>query len=255
MTDYAPAVLPLAAQHLRVHVAQAARSLSLGGHDDFNQGQVSARLPGQSYMLIKSALKGFDECTPEDVIVAPVDPSRPAPPLAPPELALHQAVYTARPDVNAVAHSHASHTLVFGATDLPIRPVSHDGAFFAGRLSRFTLTSNTILDIETASAVAGALGPDPALLLRNHGGLVVGKTIRHTTVFAHLLERACELQLMAERVPGGYHWSSVEDVDLKRDFIYADLSVRSYWDHCVGAVCRKWPEVLDWQRTVRKVSA
>ncbi|UJW29803.1 class II aldolase/adducin family protein [Saccharothrix sp. AJ9571] len=243
--------LPPALRQLRVSVALAARSLSLGGHDDFNQGQASARLPGADLMMIKSALRGFDECEPGDVIEAPVDPDEQAPPLAPPELALHQAVYQARPDVCAIVHSHARHTLVFGATDLPIRPVSHDGAFFAGRLGRFTTSSNTILDIGMGREVARELGDAPALLLRNHGGLVAGRTIRHATVFAHLLERACELQLMAERVPGGYHWSTVEDVDLKRDFIYADLSVRSYWDWCVGAVSRAWPATAGWRNEAR----
>jgi L-fuculose-phosphate aldolase len=231
---------------LSAQVALAARCLSLGGHDDFNQGQVSARLPGATDMVIKSALVGFDECTPDDVIVAPVDDLRPAPPLAPPELALHQAVYQARPDVNAVVHSHAPFTLVFGASDLSLRAISHDGAYFQGRIGRFTETSNTILDIGSGRAVADALGDDPGLFLQNHGGLVVAKSVRHATIFAQLLERACELQLLAERLPAGYHSSSVTDIQAKRDFIYADLSVRSYWDYLTRRVARQWPEAGLW---------
>ncbi|MFB6890552.1 class II aldolase/adducin family protein [Kitasatospora sp. NPDC056327] len=235
-----------AERHLRGRLAVAARSLSLGGHDDFNQGQVSARLPGSRSFQIKGALTGFDECLPEDVVPAEVDPDAPAHRLAPPELALHQAVYEARPDVNAVVHSHAPYTLVFGATDLVMRPVSHDGACFEHRLSRFTVTSNTILDIATGRAVAAALGPDPALLLRNHGGLIVGKSLKHAVVLAHLLERACRLQLLAESAPGGYHSSSAADVEAKREFIYGDLAVRSYWEHSVRAVVRAFPEAARW---------
>jgi L-fuculose-phosphate aldolase len=243
-----PMALSPITERLRTQVAIAARSLSLGGHDDFNQGQVSARQPGQDTMLIKGAVTGFDECVPEDVLVAPVDPDVPAPAMAPPELPLHQAVYAARPDVHAIVHSHAPHTLVFGATDLDIRPLSHDGAYFEGRLDRFTLTSNTILTRAVAEGVATALGNNPAALLRNHGGVVVGKSIRHATVLAHCLERACELQLIAERVPGGYHWSSPGDVSDKREFIHADLSIRSYWDYCVRQVRRRWPESASWGR-------
>jgi L-fuculose-phosphate aldolase len=243
MTEIEPLSPP--EQRLRHQVALAARSLSLGGHDDFNQGQVSARLPNSNRMLIKAAVKGFDECVPEDVIVAPVGPG-PVSPKAPPELPLHQAVYAARPDVNAIVHSHAPHTLVFGATDLEIRPISHDGAYFEGRLPRFTDTSNTILDLATGQAVAKALGDAPAALLRNHGGVVVGRSIRHATVFAHLLERACRLQLLAEQVSAEYHSSSGRDVAGKRDFVYADLSVRSYWDYCVGQATRVWPELTEW---------
>ncbi|MEN3610095.1 class II aldolase/adducin family protein [Plantactinospora sp. ZYX-F-223] len=241
------ALLP-AAVRLRGHVAIAARSLSIGGHDDFNQGQVSARMPGSDVMLIKGALTGFDECRPEDVILAPIDFAVAPPPLAPPELALHQAVYQARPDVNAVVHSHAPYTLVFGATDLDLRAVSHDGAYFEDRLGRFTMTSNTILDAPTGQAVAKSLSDDPALLLRNHGGLIVGKSIKHATVAAHLLERACRLQLLAEQVSAGYHSSTVEDIAGKRDFIYGDLAIRSYWDYCVSQVARRWPESAPWSR-------
>lgn len=246
--------LSAAERNLCVQVAIAARSLSIGGHDDFNQGQVSARIPGSDRFVIKSAVTGFEECTPEDLVVASTDPSAPPHRLAPPELVLHQAVYQARPDVNAVVHSHAAYTLVFGATDLELRAVSHDGAMFEGRLPRYTLTSNTILDLPVAESVAKALGDAPAALLRNHGGVVVGKSLRHATVLAHLLERACRLQLLAEQVPGGYHSSSGDDVNAKRSFNFADLSVRSYWDFCAGQVARRWPDSVSWKpaRSVRQ---
>jgi L-fuculose-phosphate aldolase len=239
-------MLSPAEHRLVTQVAIGSRSLSLGGHDDFNQGQVSARLPGSQDFFIKAAVTGFDECTPSDVLRAQVDPDAVRHPLLPPELVLHQAIYAARPDVNSIVHSHAPNTLVLGATDLQIRAVSHDGAMFEGRTPRFTLTSNTIIDLEVARAVAGALGAAPAALLRNHGGLTVGRSIRHAVVYAHLLERAAMLQLLAERVPGGYHSSDATDIAAKREFNFSDLSLRSYWDHCAGQVRRRWPGVTEW---------
>lgn len=235
------------AEHrLITQIAIGSRSLSLGGHDDFNQGQVSARLPGAQEFFIKAAVIGFDECAPCDVLRAWVDPAAERHPQLPPELVLHQAIYAARPDVNSIVHSHAPNTLVLGATDLRLRAVSHDGAMFEGRTPRFTLTSNTIVELEVASAVAEALGAAPAALLRNHGGLTVGRSIRHAVVYAHLLERAAKLQLLAERVPGGYHSSNAVDIAAKREFNFSDLSLRSYWDHCAGQVQRRWPEVTEW---------
>jgi L-fuculose-phosphate aldolase len=231
---------------LVTQLALGARMLSLDGHDDFNQGQISARLPGADTFWIKNALCGFDEATPDDVVEASVDHAAPAPRTAPPELPLHQAVYRARPDVHAVVHSHAPHTLVFGATDLALRPVSHDGACFADDLALFTGTSNTVLDIETGMDIATALGGCKAVLLRNHGGVVTGKSVRHAAVFAQVLERACRLQLLAESTGVPYASSSELDVKLKQDFVYADLSVRSYWDYAARAVIRRWPECGSW---------
>ncbi|MBT8163497.1 MULTISPECIES: class II aldolase/adducin family protein [Arthrobacter] len=236
MISETAAPLTSAQRNLVEQVSVAARSLSDGGHDDFNQGQVSARQPGSDIFFIKNATTGFDECTPSDILVASVDPHAEKHPQLPPEVVLHQAVYAARPDVNAIVHSHAPYTLVFGATDLPLRAVSHDGAFFQGRTPRFTMTSNTILTLDVATAVASAIDDSPAAFLRNHGGVIVGKSIRHATVYAHMLERACQLQLMAEAVSGGYHSSEDEDIDAKREFNFADLSVRSYWEHLARRV-------------------
>lgn len=242
----APAIGRLVGQ-----LALGARMLSLDGHDDFNQGQISARMPGRDTFFIKNALCGFDEATPQDVVQAAVDPSAPTPAMAPPELPLHQAIYRARPDVNGIVHSHAPCTLVFGATDLTLQPLSHDGAYFTGRIGLFTATSNTVLDIATGDQIAAALADHEAVLLRNHGGVVVAKSVRHAAVFAQVLERACRLQLLAHSAHATYTWSSARDVTLKRDFIYADLSVRSYWDYAVRRVARMWPETSHWLGTVR----
>jgi L-fuculose-phosphate aldolase len=238
-------VMP-ARRRLVAQVALGARMLSLDGHDDFNQGQISARLPGADSFFIKNALCGFDEAGPQDVVEAAVDDTAPPPRTAPPELPLHQAIYRSRPDVNAVVHSHAPYTLVFGATDLELRPVSHDGAYFVGRTGLFTETSNTVLDIATGLSIAHALDDRPGVLLRNHGGVVVGKSVRHAAVLAQVLEHACRLQLLAEGSGAAYAWSNARDVALKRDFVYADLSIRSYWDYAVRRVCRTWPECAQW---------
>ncbi|MEV6251226.1 class II aldolase/adducin family protein [Streptomyces sp. NPDC051742] len=249
-TATGPASRPTLARvtaRLAGQIAAGARMLSLDGHDDFNQGQISARTPGSDTFFIKNALCGFDEATPGQVVAASIDPDAPVDPLAPPELPLHQAIYRARPDVNGIVHSHAPHTLVFGATDLELRPVSHDGAHFTDNLALFTRTSNTVLDQATGDAIAEALGDAEGVLLRNHGGVIVGKSVRHAAVFAQVLERACRLQLLAEQSGVPYTWATDDDVALKRDFIYADLSVRSYWDYAVRRVRRVWPEAATWR--------
>jgi L-fuculose-phosphate aldolase len=232
---------------LAVNLALASRMLSSGGHDDLNQGQVSARLPGSDTFLIKSAMRGFNEAVPEDMIRESVDASTRPGPMAPPELPLHQAIYEARPDVNAIVHSHSPYALIFGATDWELRPISHDGACFEGRVPRFAGTSHTVLDIETGRAIARALGDAPASFLRNHGSVVAGRSIREAAVLAQILERACRLQIIAESTGAAYHTSSADDVKNKQDYIYSDVSVKSYWDYCVRLVRHTWKEAAGWQ--------
>jgi L-fuculose-phosphate aldolase len=235
-----------AERKLAESMALASRMLSDGGHDDFNQGQVSARIPGSDSFWIKSALCGFNEATPADVVRAEVGHSAEPDPMAPPELPLHQAIYAVRPDVNAIVHSHAPYTLVFGALDAELEPLSHEGALFFERVPRFIATSNTILTYEVGAAVAEALADYPAAFLRNHGGVAVGKTIRHAAIGAQLLERCCQLHITAMSTGRPFHVSKPEDIPAKRAYIYSDVSVRSYWDHAVRAVRRRHAETAEW---------
>ncbi|AOS63966.1 class II aldolase/adducin family protein [Actinoalloteichus hymeniacidonis] len=232
---------PLAAQ-----AAIGSRALSLGGHDDFNQGQISCRRPQSSTFLIKGAMTGFDEATPQDFVVGDLDPTAEVDRLAPPEIPLHQAVYESRPDINCVVHSHAPAALVFGALNDDLMPLGHEGALLMGEVHRFTLTSNTVLDIEVGRAIATSLGAGIGVFLVNHGSVVVGKSVRHAVIFALMLERACRLQLDAIATGRDLTTSSALDVSAKRDYIFADLSVRAYWEHTRRRVLRSVPESRDW---------
>lgn len=231
---------------LAVQAAIGARALSLGGHDDFNQGQISCRRPGSATFLIKGALAGFDEAVPGDFVTGHLDPDHEQDRLAPPEIPLHQAVYAARSDVNCVVHSHAPAGLVFGALDEEIAALGHEGALLQGEVRRFLLTSNTVLDISTGYEIASCLGSGLAVLLVNHGSVVVGRSLRHAVVFALMLERACQLQLAALATGRKFATSSERDVEAKRDFVFADLSIRAYWEHTRRRVVRAFPESTDW---------
>lgn len=223
------------------------RILSSHGHDDFNQGQISARVKAVAeQFLIKSGLKGFDNALPEDMIQCPVSGEVVMLPETPPETPLHQAIYQARPDVGAIVHSHAEYATVFGATDIELLPLSHEGSYFQGRVARFDETSHTILDLEVAAAVARALGDGSALFLCNHGLVVVAATVRQAVLLAVMLERACKLQLIAESTGRRYSVTRSDEVLRKRQYIYSDVALRSYWTHATQAAVQRFPEAAAW---------
>lgn len=231
---------------LRTQLALGCRVLSLNGHDDFNQGQFSGRPRGSAEFHIKSAQTGFDNATPGDMVACSVDQAGARPAAAPPETPLHQAIYLARPDVGAIVHSHAEYATVFGATDLEVAPLSHEGSFFRGRVGRFDETSHTILKHDVAESVARALGQNCALLLCNHGLVVVAATCRQAVVLALMLERACKLQLSAESLGRPYRTTRDDEVEEKRRYIYSDVAFRNYWNHAAQAAIRAFPEAQHW---------
>jgi L-fuculose-phosphate aldolase len=215
----------------RVLLAKAGAVLAKHGHADFNQGQVSARDSKEDLFLINRAERSFDELDPDSFVVCSIEGSSPRD--APPEAPLHSAIYAGRPDVRAIIHTHSRSTILFGATDFELRPISHDGAAFAGRLARYTDSSCTILDLDVGRKVALALGDSVALLLRNHGALVAARSVPEAAVLMIMLERACELELRARSIPGPVHISSHEDVREKQRFNFSPAALRSFWNAAV----------------------
>jgi L-fuculose-phosphate aldolase len=84
------------------------------------------------------------------------------------------------------------------------------------------------------------------VLLRNHGSVVVGRSLREAAVLAQVLERACRLQVIAQGTGAVYHVSAAADIASKRAFIYSDTAIKAYWDYCVRAVRQQWQETESW---------
>ncbi len=228
-------------------LALGARALHVEQHDDYNQGQVSARAPGcDTHFLIKQVLAGFDETTPADIIKATYDPSGAKHTLAPPELPIHQAIYARRSDVNAIVHTHGMYSVCFGALGIELDAISHDGAWFEDNTNFFDLTSHTIMDMDTGNALAEALGDKDVLFMRNHGTVVVGKTVKEAILKMISLEKAChtQLTLLATHLP--YSVANKQDIEKKKQFIFGQMALKGFWDYICRGVNRRFPETKEW---------
>jgi ribulose-5-phosphate 4-epimerase/fuculose-1-phosphate aldolase len=116
--------------------------------------------------------------------------------LAPGETILHLAIYEARPDVFSVVHTHQSLATAFSIANVPILPVFASAARNAP-CTPILQNPQTIRTLEMAQEAAQALGQASALLLRNHGVVVVGRTVQEATSGAVYLERNAHMQLVA----------------------------------------------------------
>ena len=183
---------------LREDVAWGCRVLHLFGHEDMALGHVSARRPGTETMWMKGKGLGLDEVTPTGVVPIDFQGRRLAGthPIHL-ELTLHTGVYQARPDVGAVVHTHPRYATALGATGQALEIVSHDGVLFAGGLALFDETPVLITDTAQGAAIAKALGPHQAVLIKNHGILTVGPTVPWAVFAAVVLERAAQMQAYA----------------------------------------------------------
>lgn len=167
-----------AVARLSQQVAAATRLSVMEGILDFS-GHISARLPGaDDLFLIQRAPDSRADLDPDRLLVVDLDGNvvegEGKPPL---EVLLHIGVLRARPDVNAVLHSHLEQaialTLMKGVTLQLLRPASTRWA--SGVPTHpFPGSINTP---EKAEALVGTLAAHHAALMRAHGIVLVAESV------------------------------------------------------------------------------
>jgi L-fuculose-phosphate aldolase len=218
-------------ESLRDLVSDGCRILGGENQGDLIWGHLSARDPDGRGAWIKASSFGFDEIEPDRVIlidrqggVLEGDGRRPA------EFPIHLEVLAARPDVGAVVHTHAPHAVAFAALDVPLRAISHQATLFTPPdVARFKETGDLILTQELGAKVAEALGDRNAALLVNHGIVAVGADVPTAVLTAIILDRACQMQLLAMASGTLERWSSDEEALVKRPHCYSDELLRQAW--------------------------
>ena len=121
---------------------------------------------------------------------------------------LHGAIYRARPDVAAVAHSHSPSVIPFGLVGTPMVATYHNAAFLAAGTPIFDIreafgtTDIVINSRERGDAMAASLGASAVVLLRAHGVAVVGPSLEAAVFRAVFTETSARVQLNAALLGG-----------------------------------------------------
>jgi L-fuculose-phosphate aldolase len=115
---------------------------------------------------------------------------------------IHSEIFKARPEINSVIHSHPDHAVALSATGRPVLPISQPGSAFSDGVPYYTDTIELIRSREMGAGVAQALGSHKAVMLRNHGVAVAGRTVEESVILAIMLDNACRIQLLAEAAGG-----------------------------------------------------
>ncbi len=217
-------------QAIREQIATASRVLATEDLGDFFLGHVSVRDPAGRGVWMKATGWGFEEITPDRVLLVGWDGEV----LAGTgrrhlEFPIHTEIMRARVDVNSVVHTHAPHAVAFASLERPLRPISHEGTIFVPPdIARFTKTGDLILTRELGQAVAETLGVRNAALLVHHGTVTAAETVEAAVVAAILLERACRKQLLAMAAGELRTWSSDDEALAKRRRVYSPEQVWAY---------------------------
>ncbi|KAF4126946.1 Ribulose-5-phosphate 4-epimerase/Fuculose-1-phosphate aldolase [Geosmithia morbida] len=113
---------------------------------------------------------------------------------------IHSALHKARPDVNAACHAHSVHGKAWSSFGRPVEMLNQDACVFYGAAQAvYTEFGGVVFREEEGKRLAAALGPEGKVLtLTNHGILTVGETVDEAAYLFTLMERSCQVQLLAE---------------------------------------------------------
>jgi L-ribulose-5-phosphate 4-epimerase len=223
---------------VRTKVARACNILAMEGHTDTIYGHVSARIEGTEHVWMKPHTLGLEEVRPHDVLTLDLDGNKLTGELPRhAEFPIHTEVYRHRPDVQCVIHTHPPYAPAFSAVDAPLRPVNHEGTLFVPTLPRFVQTTDLIVTQALGQAVAQALGAHKALLLKNHGIVVVGSSVEKACITAVVLEKAAHMQLLARQY-GEIEWTPEVEALQKQARIYHPEACGQKWAYLLRKLTR-----------------
>lgn len=122
------------------------------------------------------------------------------------ERPIHGGIYEARPDVMAVVHNHSQPVVPFGVTGVPLRPMFHLAAIIGDDIPVWDIRDNfgdTNLLVTTNAQgrdLAAAVGPRRVALMRGHGCVVAGGSLKEAVMAAIYLQVNARLLLESLRL-------------------------------------------------------
>jgi ribulose-5-phosphate 4-epimerase/fuculose-1-phosphate aldolase len=106
----------------------------------------------------------------------------------------HSLFHRELDDVHAIIHTHTTATMAVCAYEGGLEPTNFYACNFMGHLSYHDFEGVTVRD-EEGERLLKNLGKNRVLMLRNHGPVVMGKTLPEAYFKYWVLQRACEIQV------------------------------------------------------------
>jgi ribulose-5-phosphate 4-epimerase/fuculose-1-phosphate aldolase len=190
-----------AEMELRELVATAGAVLYQQGLTDY-LGHCSARVPGTDRVIIKpkhsKTVRSPAGLGPADMIVIDLDGNLIEGSDAPPaECFIHTEIYRARPDVQAVVHTHQRAATLLGIIGASLLPVLHVPAVLTDGGTMPTWPCPVLVTSpELGRGLAASLGAAGLCHLQGHGIVSVAHDVRRAAVTAVALEQLAEANLM-----------------------------------------------------------
>lgn len=184
----------------RVDLAACYRLVAERGWGDLIYTHISLAVPGEpGRFLINPFGLMFDEVTASNLLKIDIEGNIIGD--SPYEVnatgfVIHGAVHAAREDAKCVMHLHNESGIAVSMLQEGLLPLSQHALRFYGDLGHHDYEGLALTETEKQRLTQN-LGQKKAMLLRNHGTLVCGRTVAEAFCIMDMLDKACRMQLAA----------------------------------------------------------
>ena len=212
---------------MKQQLADAIRMLTRAELID-HSGHASARAGDQRFHIHAGA-SGRGTLTAGDIVTVDLGGTLVEGSATPPlEFHIHSEIYRARPDVQAIMHTHPRWSTLLTMTGNSVQPVYAQGVLLGD-----VPVMDSPLSINTkpmGERVAATLGAGQAVLLKSHGAVVVGDGIVECFALAIYLEENAQRQYLALQIGTPYVFNDAERRACRENLWKPTLFAKT-WDH------------------------
>src|ERR1041384_4985250 len=192
---------------VRVDLAAAYQLAHLFKWTDLIYTHFSARVPGSDDFLINAYGQMFDEITASSLVKIDHHGKVIEDPLGlgynEAGFVIHGCMHEARPEINCVIHTHTRAGVAVSAMKCGLLPISQHAMRVQKQITYHDYEGIALYKEEQARMAADLGKTSKAMILRNHGLLALGETVREAFEVMYYLDCACQIQIDA--CAGGLH--------------------------------------------------
>jgi ribulose-5-phosphate 4-epimerase/fuculose-1-phosphate aldolase len=193
-----PARLSTAEWEARTQLAAAYRIFVLLGWQELIYNHISLRVPGEEgHYLINPFGLHYSEVTASNLVKIDLDGrivDHSDWPINPAGFTFHGAIHRQVEGAHCVMHIHTTPTMAVCCLEDGLSFSNFYAAQLWGQVAYHDFEGITVHADEGSRILASSAGK-PVLLLRNHGPVVMGRTVAETFNRLWLVQRACEVQM------------------------------------------------------------
>lgn len=185
-------------QAFKAQVVTTAQQLTEKGYLMATGGNLSVRITGQAALAVTPSNFDYLKMQPDDICILDFDLNVLEGQLKPSvESGMHAGIYRARPDVNAVVHTHQVYASALALINAPIPALFDEQVRFLGRSVEIIPYAPSCTGFLKNTIVKHLRNHHNAYILQNHGVLCFGHDVERAAHNVEILEKCSLAYLLA----------------------------------------------------------